>query len=86
MPAQSWIRPVDEQLLATLQQSQPDYVPLVASRLGLTVGYAEQRFERLVEADLVEPVTPEVVYRVTEQGERFLEDGAEAAGIAARSD
>jgi len=80
------MRPVDEQILATLQRDQPDYVPLIASRLGLTVGYTEQRFERLVEADLVEPVTPEVVYRVTEQGERLLEDGVEAEHAKIRSD
>lgn len=85
MPAQSWLRPVDEQILARLQRDQPDYVPLVASRLGLKIGYAEQRMERLVEAGLVEPVTAETVYRVTDRGERLLEEGVEADGIPSRA-
>lgn len=68
------LQPADEQILEYLRERPPDYVPLVASRLGLPLGYAERRFEVLTEADLLERVTREPVYRTTERGERRLAD------------
>lgn len=75
------LRPVDRRILQQLDQHGPEYVPLVATRLGLPLGYAERRFERLGEAGLLEPVTNEVVYHLTEEGQHHLQatDGAMTA-------
>ncbi len=79
------LHPVDEQLLARLADEGIEYVPVLAAEMGVAPGFAEQRVERLVEADLVERVTPEPVYRVTAAGQATLE--ATAVGtLAARGD
>jgi predicted transcriptional regulator len=69
-------------MLEYLCDEGPDYVPLVASNLGLVLGYAERRCETLVERGCIEPVSQEVVYRVTERGERQLEAFRETRGVA----
>lgn len=66
------LQPADERILEYLCEGPPDYVPLVASRLGLPLGYARRRFDTLEEAGLVESVTGEPVYHTTERGERCL--------------
>jgi DNA-binding Lrp family transcriptional regulator len=75
------LRPVDRRILQQLDEHGPEYVPLVATRLGLPLGYAERRFERLAEAGLLEPVTNEVVYHPTDEGRQYLQllDGARTA-------
>ena len=73
MPASNqWTHPADERILRHLQENPPDYVPLVANRLGMHLGYVERRVETLVEHGLVEPVSGEAVYVVTDRGERYL--------------
>lgn len=67
-----WTRPADEQIMKYLRDHPPDYVPLVANRLGIHLSYAERRVEVLVERGLLEAVTEESIYRLTERGERFL--------------
>jgi predicted ArsR family transcriptional regulator len=82
--AAEWLRPVDEQILEYLREHPPEYIPLVANRLGVHLKYAEQRFVVLVDHGLVQPVTNEVIYGITEQGERLLADRkAAAAGSVA---
>lgn len=79
-----WTHPADERILRYLEEHPPDYVPLIANRLGMHLGYVERRVEALVDHGLVEPISGESIYAVTERGERFLAD--EAAPVAADSD
>lgn len=64
---------VDVSILEHLHEAEPDYAPLVASRLGVLPDFLDGRCEQLVQTGLVEPVSGEVVYRVTRRGERVLE-------------
>lgn len=72
MPRPNWMRSADEQILSQLCAERPDYLALVANRLGMHVDYVERRCDVLVEHGLVEPISGEVVYRTTELGEQFL--------------
>ncbi len=69
-----WMHPADERILRYLQNNPPDYIPLIANRLGMHLGYVEQRVDSLVTHGFVEPVTGEVVYAVTDTGEQYLAD------------
>lgn len=82
--APDWAHPADERIVRYLREHPPDYVPLIANRLGMHLGYVERRVETLVDRGLLEPVTGEVVYSVTDRGERFLAEGTTA--VAADSD
>lgn len=62
----------DRAILEDFRREQPDYIPLVANRLGMHLSYVETRCERLVEFELLETVTNEVVYAVTDRGEAYL--------------
>lgn len=77
------LRPADRRILEYLDSNPPDYVALIANRLGMPTGYANRRRDVLVERGLIEPVTNEAIYRLTEQGERYL---AEEAGVARTAD
>ncbi|MFC7078988.1 DUF2250 domain-containing protein [Halorussus caseinilyticus] len=77
------IRSADEEILEGFHRTQPDYVPFVANRLGLHLDYADERCARLTEFGLLERVTGEAVYRVTELGERYLAGEVDAADFAA---
>jgi DNA-binding IclR family transcriptional regulator len=74
-----WMHRADVAILDYLHAERLDYVPLVASHLGLHLSYAEARCETLAERGLVEPVSEEVVYRLTERGRALLEDTDEAS-------
>lgn len=69
-----WTHPADERILRYLSEHPPDYVPLIANRLGMHLGYVEGRVETLVEQEMVEPVSGESIYAVTDRGERFLSE------------
>jgi predicted transcriptional regulator len=73
-----WHRTVDERILRYFEAYPPDYVPLMANRLNVHLEYAERRVELLVEHDLLQPVTNERVYTVTDRGRRLLEAADEA--------
>lgn len=73
-----WTHPADERILRFLSENPPDYVPLIANRLGMHLGYVERRVETLVDHGLLEPISGEVIYAVTERGERYLKDGTVA--------
>lgn len=45
-----------------------DYPALIASNTGLHVPLVERRCKRLEATGLIEPVSNEVIYRLTEQG------------------
>lgn len=73
-----WTHPADERVLRYLSEHPPDYVPLIANRLGMHLGYVETRVEVLVEHGLVEPISGESIYAVTDSGERYLAEEATA--------
>lgn len=75
-PAPDSLRPEDLRILRYLAENPPDYVPLVANRLGLHLGYAERRVDALVDAGLVEAITGEEVYAVTTDGEQYVAEHA----------
>jgi predicted transcriptional regulator len=68
----NWLRSVDVSILEYLERHPPEYVPLVANRLGVHLGYAEDRFALLVEEGMVRPVTNESIYTITDEGRRLL--------------
>lgn len=69
------IRDSDEAILEDLQREQPDCIPFVANRLGMHLKYVDGRCELLVEYGLIEQVTGEPVYCLTDCGERYLAGG-----------
>jgi DNA-binding IclR family transcriptional regulator len=80
------MRPADEEILRALHESRPDYLALVANRLGMHLGYVERRCAVLVKEELVEAVSGEAVYRTTDLGERYLTGEIDGTALAARSD
>ena len=58
----------DRRILQHLSTSGADYPALIASNTGLHIPLVERRCETLEAAGLVEPVSGEVLYRVTEYG------------------
>lgn len=68
----SWVRPADRQILEFLADRRADYPALIASRIGVHVPYVERRCEALADGGLLEAVTEEVVYRITDAGCEFL--------------
>lgn len=83
-PSPDWTHPADERILRFLSEHPPDYVPLIANRLGMHLGYVERRVDALVDHGLVEPITGEAIYDVTERGERYLAE--ESVPVAADGD
>jgi len=75
------MHPADERILSYLNENPPDYVPLVANRLGMHLGYVERRVETLVELGLVQPVSEEVIYTLTDRGEGHLTEGGSTAPV-----
>lgn len=71
----AWSRPADTIILEFLADRDPEYPAIVANRIGMHAPYVETRCEVLAERGLVEPVSGEVVYRLTERGERALDAG-----------
>lgn len=78
------LRPADRRILAFLDENPPEYVPLIATRLGLPLGHANERMESLVERGYATPVTNECVYTLTDAGAERLADAAreQSSGVA----
>ena len=72
MSNESQLHPVDVVILRYLQTGV-DYPTCIAVGRDVDLAVVEKRCARLVERDLVEPVSHEVVYRITERGIRTLE-------------
>lgn len=70
-----WTRPGDEALLEFLASQHAEYPAIVANRTGMHLAHVERRFDAFATRGLVEPVTGEVVYRITEDGEQYLDTG-----------
>ncbi|NHN59432.1 MULTISPECIES: DUF2250 domain-containing protein [Halorussus] len=67
-----WMHSADTAILEYFQRSQPEYIPLVANRLGMHLDYVDGRCQCLVEYGLLEQVTGEAVYQLTDRGEGYL--------------
>lgn len=66
------LRPSDRRILTYLDEHRPEYIPIIATRLGLPLGHADDRVESLVERGYVTAVTNECLYELTAAGERRL--------------
>lgn len=73
-----WLRGADVAIMEYLDEEHPDYVPLIASHRGINLSYARRRVDRLEDAGLVEAVSAEVVYRITDDGRAQLEAHGES--------
>lgn len=76
------LRPSDGRILRYLDEHAPEYVPPIATRLGLPLGHATGRVESLVERGYLAAVTKECIYGITEAGERTLAETRQDAGTA----
>jgi DNA-binding MarR family transcriptional regulator len=65
------LHPVDVVVLRHLR-NEVDYPTCIAVHREIDQSVVEARCERLAERELVEPVSPEVVYRITEAGRSRL--------------
>ncbi|WP_255196569.1 winged helix-turn-helix transcriptional regulator [Halorarius litoreus] len=74
------LRPADRRILEHLRDNPPNYIALIANRLGMPTGYVDRRRAVLVEQGFIEPVTAEAIYRLTEAGEAYLERSQPAVG------
>ncbi|SDF44287.1 Uncharacterized protein SAMN04488067_104211 [Halorubrum xinjiangense] len=64
----------DERLLSYLADVGADYQAFVAGNTGLYDDHVESRLTALAEAGLVERVSGEAVYRITDAGRAALRD------------
>ena len=71
----TWSRPADRNILEFLDDTGAEYPAIVANRIGMHAPYVETRCAELTERGLLEAVSGEVVYRLTEAGERACESG-----------
>ena len=79
------LHPVDAAVLRHLK-SGVDYPRVIAHRRGVDPVDVERRCERLAERGFVEPVSHEVVYRITDAGLRTLEAHRTARSDRSRTD
>ncbi|QLC34178.1 hypothetical protein EFA46_008160 [Halarchaeum sp. CBA1220] len=68
-PGGGELRSADRTILEFLADGAPQYAAVIAQRTGIHTPYAERRCEALVRTGHLEPVTGEVVYRITARGE-----------------
>lgn len=64
------MREADKQILLVLRRDRVQYPALLAAETGLHLPLVERRCDALESRDLIEPVTGEVLYRLTERGRR----------------
>ncbi|MFC3478941.1 hypothetical protein [Halobacterium litoreum] len=71
----AWSRPADRAIVEFLADRNAEYPAIVANRIGMHAPYVERRCEVLAERGLLEAVSGEVVYRLTDTGERAADTG-----------
>jgi Mn-dependent DtxR family transcriptional regulator len=71
----TWSRPADRDIIEFLDERGAEYPAIVANRIGRHAPYVETRCAELAERGLLEAVSGEVVYRLTDAGERACESG-----------
>ena len=62
------LRTADRRIIGYLADTNVEYPALIASHTGLHVPLVERRCRLLAAAGLLEPVSDEVLYRLTERG------------------
>jgi predicted transcriptional regulator len=67
-----WMHPADEAILRFLAVERAEYPALIANRIGCHAGHVEDRCAELARRGLLEPVSGEVVYRITDAGREKL--------------
>lgn len=67
-----WMQPGDEAILRFLDDAGVEYPAIVANRTGIHTPYVERRCEALAERGLLEQVSGEVVFRITDEGRRRI--------------
>lgn len=80
------MKSINQRILEDLSQEQPDYAPFIASRLGLHLRYVENQCEVCVDRGLLERPNGTVKYRLTDRGERCLEEEADAVNLDKRKE
>jgi len=78
------MRPADDAILEFMRDRRAEYPAIVANRIGMHAPYVEDRFERLAEFGLLESVTDEVVYRITADGECYLDGTLDPLSLQSR--
>ncbi|QIO22542.1 hypothetical protein [Haloarcula sp. JP-L23] len=68
--------PVDRALLWALAEVGPNSPTVAAARCPLSVESPRPRFVALAERDLIERVSHEPVYRITDDGQQLLAAGS----------
>ncbi len=63
----------DKRVLAYLDEVGTDYPAFIAGNTGLYADHVDERLEKLASAGLVERVTGESVYRITDAGRDALQ-------------
>jgi len=68
-----WMQPNDGDILATLSRTGPEYGPVIAYQLDMDNETFERYCDRLTENRVLERVSEEPLYRLTERGRRLVE-------------
>lgn len=68
-----WMEPNDGDILATLSRTGPEYGPVIAYHLGMDNAVFERYCERLTANGVLERVSEEPLYRLTERGQQLVE-------------
>lgn len=71
----AWSRPADRAILEFLVDQRAEYPAIVANRTGMHTTHVEKRCAELAERGLLEAVSGEIVYRVTDAGRRAVDRG-----------
>ena len=70
----------DRRVLKHLHENGADYPALIASNTGLHIPLVERRCVVLDDAGLIEAVSGEVIYRLTELGQGYATGALDPAG------
>lgn len=71
----TWSQPADRAILEFLADQRMEYPAIIANRTGIHTPKVEQRCEILANRGLIEAVSGEIVYRLTDDGECALNQG-----------
>lgn len=75
------MKSVDEAILEELNEAGIEYPTLIASRRGFHINYVEERCRVLASDGLIEVVSREVTYRITDRGIQYLNGDLNVADL-----
>lgn len=70
----TWMEKTDERILHILRRERVQYPALIAGEVGAHMPVIERRCQRLESNGLIEPVSGEVVYRLTDRGQTVVDE------------